>query len=80
LQRILEAAFNGCISTLTDSVGWNDSISLRTLAKILACVPGLELEAQIAASCQLYILDMGLHKTENAEEDSDGTVEEIDGN
>ncbi|KXJ86264.1 hypothetical protein Micbo1qcDRAFT_153102 [Microdochium bolleyi] len=69
-EKILKATFNSCIADLSDTTGLNDSPSLRTLAKVLSCIDGLEHEAQIAASCQLYVLEMGIYlkETQGAEE------------
>ncbi|EON98245.1 hypothetical protein UCRPA7_6226 [Phaeoacremonium minimum UCRPA7] len=63
-QRALEATFEGCYNGLVDTTGWNDSISLRTLAKVLSCLRGLGLDrdAEIAATCQLYVLDQEIHR------------------
>lgn len=63
-QRDLEATFQGCYNGLVDATGWNDSISLRTLAKVLSCLRGLGLDrdAEIAATCQLYVLDQEIHR------------------
>ncbi|KAH8673354.1 hypothetical protein BX600DRAFT_508630 [Xylariales sp. PMI_506] len=60
-QRILQESFEGCVANLSDDSSWNDSSSLRTLAKVLSCVEGLEKEAQIAASCQVYVMDMDIY-------------------
>jgi tetratricopeptide (TPR) repeat protein len=64
-QRGLEATFRGCVEALTDEDSWNDSVSFRTLAKVLACVPGLKVDAEIAATCQLYIIDMAKFEKDN---------------
>ena len=77
-QRGLEATFQGCVELLRDSTAVNDSPSLRTLARVLAYVPGLDRDAGIAATCQLYILDMELQKREDTaqmseDEDEDST-------
>lgn len=50
-------------------MGWNDYMSFRMLAKVLMCAPPskngcLEREAQVAATCQLYIMDMNIWKNE----------------
>ncbi|KAL2109780.1 hypothetical protein VUR80DRAFT_2045 [Thermomyces stellatus] len=63
-QQGLERTFEGCVAALTDEAGWNDKLSLRVLARVLALV-GLEREAQIAATCQIYVLDMEIFKREN---------------
>jgi hypothetical protein len=51
-EEILWNTFEACVTNLSDSVGWNDSSSLRLLARVLACVEGLERDALIATSCQ----------------------------
>ncbi|KAI0129137.1 hypothetical protein BJ170DRAFT_682921 [Xylariales sp. AK1849] len=60
-QEMLHTSFIGCINALSDNAGWNDSESFRTRAKVLSCIEGLEKEAGIAASCQLYVVDMDIH-------------------
>jgi hypothetical protein len=51
-EELMRNTFEACIEGLSDSVGWNDSSSFRLLAKVLACVEGLERDALIAISCQ----------------------------
>lgn len=51
-EEILRNTFEACVGNLSDSVGWNDSSSLRLLARVLSCVAGLERDALIATSCQ----------------------------
>lgn len=51
-QAIMQKTFDTCVEGLSDSVGWNDSSSFRLLAKVLACMEGLERDALIAISCQ----------------------------
>lgn len=63
-QEILQATFNGCLVALRDEIANNDSVSFRTLAKVLACIPGLQHEASIAATCQLYVIDMDVYRKE----------------
>jgi hypothetical protein len=70
-QEKLRETFFGCYELLTDATISNDSQSLRMLAKVLAYVPGLERDAEIAASCQLYIVDKEVQKKEMALEDSE---------
>jgi hypothetical protein len=64
-QSGLDATFKGCVAALQDDNSWNDCISFRTLAKVLACM-GLDFEAEVAATCQLYIIDLEVHKRENS--------------
>ena len=56
-QEVSDKTFQACVAGLEDSVGYNDSLSLRLLAKVLACVPGLERDAQIAYSAQFSWVD-----------------------
>ena len=63
-QQTLVDTFDGCIEALKDTIGWNDCASFRMLAKTLSCVPGLEREASVAATCQMYIVDMDIYKKE----------------
>lgn len=51
-QAIMQKTFVTCVEGLSDAVGWNDSSSFRLLAKVLACIDGLERDALIALSCQ----------------------------
>ncbi|KAH8893455.1 hypothetical protein GQ53DRAFT_840505 [Thozetella sp. PMI_491] len=77
-QKGLEATFQGCLGLLTDATVGNDSQSLRILARVLAYVPGLDRDSRIAATCQLYILDMELHKKEDEQRVSDAEDDEDD--
>jgi len=70
-QEKLKETFFGCYSLLTDDTIGNDSQSLRMLARVLAYVPGLQHDAEIAASCQLYIVDKEVQKKEMALEESE---------
>jgi tetratricopeptide (TPR) repeat protein len=80
-QDIMEKAFKSCLDGLSDSVGWNDTDSFRMLTKVLACMPGLERDAQIALSCQFYITDpavdhsFGGSGTAKADNDEDEDAE-----
>jgi hypothetical protein len=69
-QQLLEKWFQTCVKGLTDTVGWNDSTSFRMLAKLLACVPGLERDSQISISCQFSITDTSVDHGDG-ESDSD---------
>lgn len=62
-QDITEKVFTACIKALSDDVSCNDGDAFRLLAKVLACVPGLEKVAQIAMSCQFSIVDDSLFPT-----------------
>lgn len=63
-QQSLDRTFAGCVEALTDDVGWNDKLSMRVLARVLALV-GLERDAQIAATCQVYVINLEIFKREN---------------
>ena len=65
---VLRRAFAACVDLLTDDVGYNDMMALRHLARVLACVEGLEREAQISVTAQLYVLDRGVRERELAEQ------------
>ncbi|KAM0715393.1 hypothetical protein Q7P37_008891 [Cladosporium fusiforme] len=71
--RLMDTTFKTSVIGLTDSVGWNDSDSFRLLAKVLACVPGLERDAQIALSCQFSITDVSV---DHGDGDTDGSSAE----
>lgn len=82
-QRGLERTFEGCVAALTDQAGWNDRLGMRVLARVLALV-GLGREAQIAATCQIYVLDKEIHRRENgwmrnSDDDSAGGSENSEG-
>jgi hypothetical protein len=62
------ATFKGCIDTLTDNLSSNDTPSFQMLAKILSLLPGLEWHAQVASSCQFYIVDMAVYEREQSSE------------
>ncbi|PKS12614.1 hypothetical protein jhhlp_000822 [Lomentospora prolificans] len=84
-QQSLERMFRGCVQALTDDVAWNDKLSFRALAKTLAVV-GLEEDARIAATCQIYITDKEVHNKQRSMSEStadggvaDGADAETDG-
>ncbi|EEU41697.1 uncharacterized protein NECHADRAFT_87666 [Fusarium vanettenii 77-13-4] len=52
-----DQTFQGCVKTLTDEHQDNDAPSFQVLAKVLCLVPGLKKHAEIAASCQFYVID-----------------------
>jgi hypothetical protein len=64
--RGANATFKGCIETLTDNLSSNDAPSFQMLAKILSLLPGLEWHAQVASSCQFYIVDMAVYEHEQS--------------
>lgn len=47
---LMQKIFDTCVEGLNDQIGWNDGVSFRLLAKALACVHGLERDAQISSS------------------------------
>jgi hypothetical protein len=59
-QNITDKVLAACIKALSDGVSYNDFAAFRLLAKVLACVPGFEKEAQIALSCQFATVDKSL--------------------
>ncbi|KAF4423127.1 glyoxalase bleomycin resistance dioxygenase [Fusarium acutatum] len=59
-EETLTDAFNNCLASLKDQNPWNDSDTLRELCNVLACLPGLQREAAIALSAQLYHVDKEL--------------------
>jgi len=64
LADVLGQAFRSCVDGLRDDVGYNDSTSCRRLARVLRCVEGMEWEAEVALTAQLYILDEGIYRKE----------------
>ncbi|KAK0610047.1 hypothetical protein B0T17DRAFT_545786 [Bombardia bombarda] len=62
--------FRHCMDLLTDNKHGNDQSSFRMLAKVLSLLPGLKRDAEIASSCQLYIVDMAVFNNEKAITDS----------
>lgn len=52
-----DQTFRGCVTTLTDEHQDNDAPSFQVLAKVLCLVPGLKKHAEIAASCQFYVIE-----------------------
>lgn len=68
---VLEAAFQSCVEDLRDDIGWNDSTSLRRLARLLMLVDGMETQAQVAMTAQHYVIDAEVHKSDLAKEASE---------
>ncbi|KAL1647975.1 hypothetical protein SLS58_002299 [Diplodia intermedia] len=56
-QSTLNKSFDACVAGLTDNEGSNDYTSVRFFGKVLACLPGLERDAQIASAAQFYHLN-----------------------
>jgi hypothetical protein len=60
--EVLDADFKECMDKLSDEDPDNDGNTLRQLCKILACVPGLEKDADLALSVSFYNIDPKLTK------------------
>ena len=60
--EVLDADFKECMDKLSDEDPNNDGNTLRQLCKILACVPGLEKDAELALSASFYNIDPKLTK------------------
>ena len=60
--EVLDADFKECMDKLSDEDPNNDGNTLRQLCKILACVPGLERDAELALSASFYNIDPRLTK------------------
>ncbi|CAN9079880.1 unnamed protein product [Alternaria alternata] len=60
-QKHMDELFKNCIDGLEDSVSWNDSPSLRLLAKVLASLDSLQRDAMIAISAQFSVLNRAIH-------------------
>ncbi|CZR57803.1 uncharacterized protein PAC_07692 [Phialocephala subalpina] len=56
-QSVVEKTFRACIDALTDNQAWNDCSGFRILAKVLAFVPEMKRDAQIAFSLQFSAVD-----------------------
>ncbi|KAF2995732.1 t3pks [Curvularia kusanoi] len=64
--EILDAEFRECMDKLGDKDPDNDRETLRQLCKILACVPGLNRDAEIALSASFYNIDPTLESQERS--------------
>lgn len=69
-EEYMKKTFEICLQGLRDDVGWNDRSSFRLLAKVLACVEGLERDALIALSCQYSMIGWNAPGTEEIESDA----------
>lgn len=69
-QDLMQAIFQSCVKDLSDDVGWNDSWSFRRLARVLMWIEGMETQAQIALTAQLYVIDDEVRKSDLAKEAS----------
>lgn len=63
---ILNEMFQNCVKSLSDEVGWNDSFSFRRLTRVLMSVDGMETQAQVALTAQLYVIDAEVRKNDLA--------------
>ena len=59
-QDLMEKTFRKGIDSLTDTEAWNDSMGFRLLAKVLAFIPELRRDAQIAYSLIFSSVDEGI--------------------
>lgn len=69
-EEYMNKTFEVCLQGLRDDVGWNDQSSFRHIAKVLACVEGLEREALVALSCQYSMSSWDAPGTEEIEFDA----------
>jgi tetratricopeptide (TPR) repeat protein len=69
-QSLMDKTFRETINSLTDDQAWNDSEGFRILAKVLAFVPEMHRDAQIASSLQFSAVNEKLFK--EADESRDG--------
>jgi tetratricopeptide (TPR) repeat protein len=74
-QSLMDNRFREAINSLTDNQAWNDSGGFRALAKVLAFVPEMHKDAQIASSLQFSAVDEKLFKEadESRDEQSSDT-------
>ncbi|OJD28871.1 glyoxalase bleomycin resistance protein dioxygenase protein [Diplodia corticola] len=71
-QSTLNKCFDSCVAALTDNEGSNDFTSVRFFGKVLACLPGLERDAQIASASQFYYLNPEFIPKEGDSSSDDG--------
>ncbi|KAL9079218.1 MAG: hypothetical protein Q9157_001887 [Trypethelium eluteriae] len=69
-ESTLCSSFNACIEALSDDVASNDSNAIRFFGKVLACLPGLQRDAQIALAAQFYWLNPDFKKAKDETEDA----------
>ena len=79
-ESALCKSFNACIEALSDDVASNDHRAVRFFGKVLACLPGLQRDAQIALASQFYWLNPTFKAQAKFEAAQDGpeTTEEIE--
>jgi len=77
-ESSMKELFKKCVAGLEDSISWNDSSSLRLLAKVLASLDSLEADARIAISAQFSILDLAIHGRDLEPEQSETPSNESD--
>jgi hypothetical protein len=76
-QSGMEEIFKGCVLALTDHDGWNDNPAFRLLAKVLALIPGLEMDAQISVSLQFSCVAKEVFSTQEGSLDTAGEDEKV---
>jgi hypothetical protein len=76
LAGILQAAFQSCVDSLTDDIGYNDFESLRRLALVLGFAGRFEEEAKLALTAQLYVLDKDIREKELAARQLSGEMKQ----
>jgi tetratricopeptide (TPR) repeat protein len=75
-QSLMDNTFREAINSLTDNQAWNDSGGFRILAKVLAFVPEMRRDAQIASSLQFSAVDEKIFK--ELDESRDGQASDTD--
>jgi hypothetical protein len=61
-EKQMDRIFETCIERLSDEDSFNDSPTLRLLAKVLSSLDGLEFDARVALSAQFSTLDKEVHE------------------
>jgi len=77
-ESYMKELFKKCVAGLEDSISWNDSSSLRLLAKVLASLDSLESDSRIAISAQFSILDLAIYGQDLEPEQSEMPSNESD--
>lgn len=70
-ESYLNKSFDACVEALSDTEGWNDHNGVRFFGKVLAILPGLQRDAQIALACQFYFLNPDFKPKASTGYDSD---------
>ncbi|KAI9685512.1 MAG: hypothetical protein M1822_004370 [Bathelium mastoideum] len=71
-ESVLCKSFDACIEALSDDVASNDNRAIRFFGKVLACLPGLQKDAQIALAAQFYWLNPTFKAQAKSEGMADG--------